>query len=304
MGLRLWLVLGPALAVLVLSTGTLAAPADEPAAETAPTIDPAPTSVSEPTPGPGTAPTPEPAPSEVEGWDLKYATDFGSLRGWTVFDHQTQDNDNSVNMAKNVTAGPSGLTILGKRESGYSRPFTSGEIVGKGAQVVPNYFRAEVTGTFKDESGIWPALLWFRPDNASDGEIDVMEWMGGMWSQDQKRVAITMHNEYGATQDSIKKPLLLKYNTWFDPNAEHTYTIEKVPGSITVWIDGRKISTFKSTDKAWWNRIMENPDRTWYPRVTLQIGSGSVTEVVPSPGAAWSSTQVVVSSLKLWTPAA
>ena len=205
-------------------------------------------------------------------------------------------------MAKNVTAGAEGLKIFGKRESGFSKPFTSGEIVGKsGNLVVPNYFRAKVTGSFEDASGIWPCLLWFRPNNASDGEIDVMEWMGGMWTGDQKRVAITMHNEYGSTQDSIKKPLMLKSNSWFDPNAEHTYTVEKVPGSITVWVDGRKLSTFTASDKGWWNRIMEVEGRTWYPRITLQIGQGASTKVVPDPAASWTDTEVGVTSFKIWT---
>lgn len=238
-------------------------------------------------------------------WKPAYSTDFSSLSGWTVYDGQTQSNDNSVNLAKNVTAGAGGLTITGKRESGYAKPYTSGEIVGRSTGlVVPNYFRAEVTGTFKDESGVWPCLLWFRPQSGGDGsngEIDVMEWMGGMWSGTQKRVAITMHNEYGATQDSIKKPLTLSANPWYDPNVPHTYTVEKVPGSITVWVDGRKISTFSGADKSWWNRIMESSSRTWYPRITLQVDSGSTTKVVPNPLSTWQSTKIGVTSLKLWT---
>jgi hypothetical protein len=107
-------------------------------------------------------------------------------------------------MAKNVSVGSNGLTIVGKKESGYAMPYTTGEIVGKSTgQVVGNYFKAEVTGTFEDLQGVWPCLLWFRPNNASDGEIDAMEWMGGLWTGDQKRVAITMHNEYGATHAPI-----------------------------------------------------------------------------------------------------
>lgn len=263
---------------------------------------PSPTTVpvSTPTTTPTTTPTATPT-----GWKPQYSTSFSSLSGWTVFDGQTQSNDNSVNVAKNVTAGAGGLTITGKREPGYAKPFTTGEIVGRtSGLVVPNYFRAEVTGVFKDESGIWPCLLWFRPHSGGDGsngEIDVMEWMGGMWSGAQKRVAITMHNEYGPTQDSIKRPLTLSAHPWYDPNVPHTYTVEKVPGSITVWVDGRKISTFTAADKSWWNRIMESSTRTWYPRITLQIGAGSTTKVVPNPLSTWQSTTMGVTSLKLWS---
>lgn len=248
------------------------------------------------------APTPPPIPvPDLAGWAPRYATNFDTLAGWTVYDNQTQTNDNSVNMARNVTTGTSGLTISAKRESGASRPFTSGEIVGKGAQVVPNYFRAEVVGTFEDVSGIWPCLLWFRPVAGNDGEIDVMEWMGGMWSGTEKRVAITMHNEYGSTQDSAKKPLTLKANPWYDPAAEHTYTVEKVPGSIKVSIDDRLISTFTAADKPWWARIMEVPGREWYPRITMQVGAGATTKVVPDPAASFTRSEMRVRSFKLWT---
>ena len=241
------------------------------------------------------------ARAATKHWQLRYSTDFSNLAGWTVYNNQTQNNDNSVNMAKNVSVGSNGLTIVGKKESGASMPYTTGEIVGKSAnQVVGNYFKARVTGKFEDLQGVWPCLLWFRPNNASDGEIDVMEWMGGLWSGDQKRVAITMHNEYGATQDSIKKPLLLKSNSWYDSEAVHTYVVKKVPGSITVKVDGRVTSKFTSGDKAWWNRIMENSNRTWYPRITLQIGAGSVTKTVPNPTSSFSSTKMNVKSFKLW----
>ncbi len=275
-----------------------------PATETPePTPDPTPTEP-EPTPTePEPTPTDEPEePEEPAGWDLVYETDFTSNDGWRVYNNQTQGNDNSVNVAKNAVFGPDGLTLLGKREASNGRPFTSAEIVGDNVAklVVPNYFRAEVVGTFKDEAGIWPCLLWYRPDNASDGEIDVMEWMGGMWTGTQKRVAITMHNEYGSTQDSAKAPMILRNHSWYDPNVEHTYTIEKVPGSITVWVDGREVAKFTSSVKPWWNRIMENESRTWYPRITLQIGQGATTKVVPNPAASFRQTEVNVTSYKVW----
>lgn len=261
-------------------------------------------------------PDPDPVP-ELPGWVEHTTTDFDSLADWGIEDgtttqkgalwpaanNQTQGNDNSVNMARNVTTSPErGLVGFGRREPGLSRPFSSFELIGNtDALELPNYFRAEVRGRFRDEYGVWPCLLWFRPGNSSTGEIDVMEWMGGMWSGDQKRVAITMHNEYGATQDSAKKPLILKNAPWYDPNAEHVYTVEKVPGSITVWIDGRKVATFSAADKTWWNRVMEVRDRTWYPRITLQIGQGATTKVVPNPVPSWVETEVEVRSYRDWT---
>ncbi len=95
--------------------------------------------------------------------------------------------------------------------------------------------------------------------------------------------------------------MLLSTNPWYDPNVPHRYTMEKVAGSITVWVDGRKVSTFTAADKYWWNRIMESATRTWYPRITLQIGAGSAAQIVPNPASTWQSTKMGVTSLKLWT---
>ncbi len=45
---------------------------------------------------------------------------------------------------------------------------------------------------------------------------------------------------------------------------------------------------------------MEVPGRTWYPRITSQIGQGPATKVVPDPASSWSKTEMKVTSLKLW----
>ncbi|HEX8390528.1 MAG TPA: family 16 glycosylhydrolase [Candidatus Saccharimonadales bacterium] len=244
----------------------------------------------------------------VTGWTPLYSTEFQNLTGWSVRD-EAQNNDNSRNIAANVVpasvAGGKGLKIYGKRQSGYAVPYTSGEIHGTGTGlIVPNYFRAEVIGTSMDVSGLWPCLLWFRPQNANDGEIDVMEYMGGRSENlTRKRIAVTMHNEYGATQDSIKKPIYFDQLSNPSVTAKHKYVLEKRPGSIKVIIDDEVTSTFTAADKAWWNRIMEVQGRTWYPRITLQIGSGSATSVVPNPPASWTQSEMTVDSLKFWVPA-
>lgn len=245
-----------------------------------------------------TAPVTDPA-----GWTLRYSTDFSNLDGWTVRE-ETQDNDNSRNLRKNVVAGPDGLTIHARRESGYNRPFTSGEIHGSSeALKVPNYFRAEVTAEVMDEKGLWPAALWFRPVAHSDGEIDVMEYMGGRPENlDRKRIAVTMHNEYGATQASLKDPIYIDQLTRDTVTGVHTYTIEKTPGQIKVWIDGDEedASVFRAADASWWNRIMEVEGRQWYPRITLQVGAGARKQIVPNPSSSWQHSEMKIHSLKIW----
>lgn len=274
------------------------------------------------------AATTPPGGGGVPGWDLHYSTTFATNDGWTLLE-ENQSNDNSRNLPKNVrfgaVGGGNGLIIDGIRESGYSRPYTSGEMHGKGAGLIlPNYFRAEVIGRVMDERGLWPCLLWFRPQNASDGEIDVMEYMGGLYSGTQRRVAVTMHNEYGGTQDPWKGPIYWNQLTTPSLTATHKYTIEKTPGMLKVWVDddtslARYFGTSAevlshlpqngvSAPKAWWDRIMEVSSRTWYSRITLQIGDGSLNtngkRVVPEPELTWTSSQMEIDSLKFWTPAA
>ena len=270
--------------------------------------------------------TPAPPPDDaLVGWTLLYSTVFATNDGWTLRE-ENQQNDNSRNLPKNVrfgaVGGGNGLIIDGIRESGYARPYTSGEIYGKAAHmIVPNYFRAEIVYRVPDEIGVWPAPLWFRPNNSNDGEIDVMEWMGGLYSGTQRRIAITMHNEYGATQDPWKGPVY--WNQLTDPviTSTHKCTIEKTPGMIKVWVDDDTSLTryFGTTaevlanlpqngvqaPKDWWDRIMEVASKTWYSRITLQIGDGSLNtggkRVVPEPESSWMSSELQIDSLKLWT---
>jgi len=259
---------------------------------------------------------PEQDPDTVSGWNLRYSTDFQDLSGWDVKNGQTQNNDNSVNLAKNVLPGSvadsKGLTIEGYRESGYSQPFTSGEIYGTGQpnMILPNYFRLCVIGRTAKANGFWPAIMWMRPysgGDGSNGEIDVMEYMGGrVENQSRMRIAVTMHNEYGSSQDSAKKPIYIDQlpnpdNLSLDDLLErpHKYVIEKTPGYINIWIDGVQ-RTFSAADKGWWNRIMEAANRTWYMRITLQIGAGSSTAVVPNPDTGWNYDVMQVASVKTW----
>lgn len=258
-------------------------------------------------------------PVDDARWEVQRETDFDSLADWDIEDgtstakgapwgvakNQTQGNDNSVNLAKNVRTVPGkGLVIAGLEEDGYAKPYTTGEIVGKGIEglEVPNYFRAEVRGLFDDIPGVWPCLLWFRPVDDPVGEIDLMEWMGGLWKGTDRRVAITMHNGYGANHRPIKRPMILRDAAWFDPNVPHTYTMEKTPGMIRVWIDARLVATFTPADATWWNAVMERPDLWWYPRITLQIGKGSNTAVVPDPGPTFHGTSIEVNWLRFYRP--
>ena len=54
-----------------------------------------------------------------------------------------------------------------------------------------------------------------------------------------------------------------------------------------------------------WQTIFENPQQTWYPRVTLQIGCGTAnpTCATGQPDASFTSTDMLVTQLRIYAPA-
>jgi hypothetical protein len=103
------------------------------------------------------------SPTPATSWRPYYATRFQTLDGWTAV-RETRTNDNSVNLPDNVQPASlgdgTGLSIVARREPGFPRPHTSGELRSRDPRIVlPNYFRAEVTGTIMDATGLWPCLL-------------------------------------------------------------------------------------------------------------------------------------------------
>lgn len=235
-------------------------------------------------------------------WALLHDVDLADPTGWSLR-NETQSNDNSRNLPANVTFGPEGMRIVGKREPGYNRPYTSGDALGRGYEL-PNYFRVEVTGRGPHERGLWPCVLWLRPGNNSDGEIDLMENFGA-----QPRVKATLHNEYGTTHKMIHGQL--RWDTpeiaaAGPPDGLHTYVCEKTPGRILITIDGVTLMDVGPDDAPAgfdWVRIFETPSRTWYPRVTLQLGCGTAnpTCATGQPADTFTQTDMLVTSLKMWT---
>ena len=199
------------------------------------------------------------------------------------------------------------MTILGKREDRGGRPYTSGDVLGQHI-TVPNYFRAEVTATLPTEPGMWPAPLWFRPLNGADGEIDVCETWPYDWGSDPKAY-VTIWENYDTKR---KENAGLSYSALpnSDPAAPHTYTVEKTYRRIRFEIDGVLVyewnqSNFNPTLASWYDSIYEVPGRTWYPRVTLQIGAGNAgtSNNNAEPDASWQESELVIHSLKIYEQA-
>ena len=93
-----------------------------------------------------------------------------------------------------------------------------------------------------------------------------------------------------------------------DGGALHTYVMEKTPNRIQIRVDGVELMDVGPADAPSgfdWQRIFENPQQQWYPRVTLQIGCGiaNPTCETGSPDSSFSQTDMLVTQLRIYQPA-
>ncbi len=185
------------------------------------------------------ATTPVPA-----GWTLDMSEDFDTLAStrWNIKNNTSASNEDSYLLARNTSLSDGVLRIQGKLESVGGRNYTSGYVDTIGKYSLPNHFRAEVRAKVPFEQGLWAAPLWFRPTTGGVGEIDLVETYGN--ERAKPTFHQTIHTEYGSThkQASITK----QYAAVGSAAATdwHTYTIEKVPGRTTMWVDGVKTAEF------------------------------------------------------------
>lgn len=250
---------------------------------------------------PGTPPTQPQPPTDPESpWQLAYSEDFDQLdsKVWNVANSTYLAHEDSHLWARNVTTEEGKLRIQAKREETTvgrtTRQYTSGYINSNGKYSFPNYFKVEVRARVPLEQGMWAAPLWLRPLDGSGGEIDLIETYGNR----PTRYNHTIHTAYGENRQ--QKHIQGTYRT--DPLAWHTYTLEKTPGQIKMWIDGEHTATFKSGDPSWYDTYYE-ADKRWVFRINLQVGGkwGGL----PDQTTDWTphKTAMEVAYLKAWVPA-
>ena len=217
-----------------------------------PVVTPSTPPVTVPTPPvvtpPVTPPPPPPAPPATTpvpaGWTMDMSEDFDTLAStrWNIKNNTYASNEDSYLLARNTSVNDGVLRIQGKLESVGGRNYTSGYVDTIGKYSLPNHFRAEVRAKVPFEQGLWAAPLWFRPTTGGVGEIDLVETYGN--ERAKPTFHQTIHTEYGSThkQASITK----QYSVVGSATATdwHTYTIEKVPGRTTMWVDGVKTAEF------------------------------------------------------------
>lgn len=234
------------------------------------------------------------AATDVSDTGPFYTLASDSLSNWTRENGQAS-NTYSYDKSSNVTMAGGVMSIRGARETAPNgAEFTSGDALGRHV-TVPNYFTAEVSARLPYGQGIWPCPLWFRPLNGSDGEIDVMEQFGTVPYQ-----KVTLHNAYGTGHKMVSATK--RWDALPNPSqtAEHLWRIVKAPNSVKVWCDSILIADLAPEDAPAgfdWATILENPARTWYPRITLQLGNDGA---VGLPSASFTTCLLQVTSLRIW----
>lgn len=309
-----------AVADLYASVSALTAQRDSLTAEVArlngllnppPPLDPTPTPVPTPVPTPTPTPVPVPTPTpSAPGWKLLKQFDLssdGGLWGGTNGINTRDGSFNSMASAKFGT-GPkkTGLTIQARRTGASS--YSSADIWTRGKFNVPNYFRAEVVAKVSPlVSGMWPAPLWFRPDGAGEGEIDVME----LWGKE----ALPRQAHHTLIKTPYAGESMVHHNVSWKTLGDttggeqmHTYTVEKTPGKMLMFIDGKLTATFLPGEAVqgttnWWNSIMEKATQKWYPRICFQVGPGTAGDHTGPVPASWTASDLYIDSLAFWVPA-
>jgi hypothetical protein len=234
------------------------------------------------------------------GWKLNMSEDFNSLSTsrWNIANNAAAPNDACYLLNRNVTISNGALRIQGKKESSGGRQYTSGRLDTAGKYTVPNYFRVEVRAKVPFQQGLWAAPLWFRPASG-DGEIDLVETYG--YERAKPSFHQTIHTAYGATHKQVSYSKTYASVSTASATAWHTYTMEKVKGRITMWVDGVKTSEYTPANPTWYNTYYE-AGRRWSMRVNLQIGgkwAGS-----PDSTTNWSgdNSAMQVDYIRTWIP--
>ena len=205
------------------------------------------------------------------GGAVLYETNFTTNDGWSL-STIAKNHDTSWTLPQNVRFTPSGLMLDVKRETvtrnGVTRNFTAGELQARHVEL-RNYFEIEMAATMTVVKGVRHCPLWFRPLNSADGEIDLIESMGS-----EAYGITTVHSEYS------NRKMIQKTTRWPNdrPNDRYVYRLIKSPGRIRAWIGDTLMFDYGPASPNGvindfpWDRIFENPARTWYPRISSEVG--------------------------------
>ncbi|MEI7055304.1 glycoside hydrolase family 16 protein [Nocardioides sp. CCNWLW239] len=208
--------------------------------------------------------------ADPAGWRTLWRDDFTGLdrTRWNVRHYGQAPNQAALFMRENVKVDDGFLHLRAKKQVVQRWNYTSGYIDSNGKAALPDEFRVEVRAKVPMERGLWPGPLWLRPDDRSAGEIDLVEIFGR--ELDDPATHHTIHTAYGPGREQevhVKKFSALPGTA----DGWHTYSMEKTPGSIKMWVDDVPVATFTSGDPSWFDTYYEVGKR-WNLRVTLNVG--------------------------------
>lgn len=177
------------------------------------------------------------APPPPSGWVEAFRDDMNGQLGllWSVADNTGAANELSWRLASNVQPASDHVSIRAQRQAVGGRQYSSGYITTAG-KASWQFFRAIVRARCTDLYGLWPAVPWFRFDNAV-GEIDAAEMIGTV-----RKVVQSVHQNNDGTGDHSgfdwPMPAAWSMADWHDYEVQRDST-----GMITWRVDG--VQTFK-----------------------------------------------------------
>ena len=209
--------------------------------------------------------TPSPTSSAPAGYKLVWSDDFNSLdpSKWNIRNNTWSNNEESVDLARNVTVANGALTIQASKEAvaagSSTRNYSSGYIdtIGKDSW---QYGRIEIRAKLPTAQGLWPAF-WLR-ENSGLGELDVMEAIGGMDTKTVQTIHQSTDGGLGRAGHEDTFPSG-DFSSW------HTYAVDREPGSVTWYVDGRVVFTQTSSTLSWLESTFNQPMNI---RLNLQVG--------------------------------
>jgi hypothetical protein len=245
-------------------------------------------------------------------WKLFRAIDFSRNDGGWVDTGYGSSRDSSISRPEQARfgTGPKGkwLTVVAQRATDDS-PIYSVDLLGR-AYAIPNYFAIDLVYELPTiGAGMWPAPLWMRPlstehDPDPQGEIDVVEWFGARRNKIDEAAGSLHETPYGPTHRQLSLPLPLLGGEW--RSLEHRVRVEKVPGSMTWWVDGARAGTLTRADfdatagVGSWDAMFENQRRWWYPRITYQVGPGQELDLAGRVPRGWRRSTMVIKNLAIF----
>jgi hypothetical protein len=257
-------------------------------------------------------PTATADPPARSRWQTFRHFDFSSNDGGWVDTGVVASRDSGRSRPRQARfgTGPEGkwLTVVAERASAAS-PVYAIDLKGE-AYAFPNYFAIELDYQLPTLGpGMWPAPLWLRPletsaDPRPEGEIDVMEWFGRHFGT-RDEAGVTAHKtpyDAGHRLLNVATPQL----GGAARNLEHHIRLEKVPGLMTWWIDGRKAVTMTRAafdaraGAGSWDAMFENKRRLWYPRITYQVGPGTAMNLAGDIPDKWRRSEMHIKRLDVF----